>query len=305
MDGSIDDIEVFCRVVDAGSFTAAAEQLERSKGAVSKAVSRLEAALGARLLHRTTRRQTLTEAGQAFYTRARRALDALDEAAREVGEHADRPRGHLRISAPTFFGAEILSRHIGAFRRRYPDITLELVHSNRFVDLVEERFDAAIRMSAPVDSSLVMRKLAEVPMAFCASPAYLERHGRPAIPEELREHDCLIYTRSARPHEWIMFSAGGQRLSVAVDGRLHTNDDHTLRQAAIDGCGIVRMPKLFLADAIAHGDLVQIWPDDAAPPVTLAVVYPSRRDLPRKVRAFVDFLVECRGQWQVGATRVE
>lgn len=300
MDGSIDDIEVFCRVVEAGSFTAAAERMERSKGAVSKAVGRLEASLGVRLLHRTTRRQTLTEAGASFHARARRALEALEEAAREVVEHADRPRGHLRISAPTFFGAEILSRHIGEFRRRYPDITLETVHSNRFVDLVEERFDAAIRMSAPVDSSLVMRKLAEVPMVFCASPAYLELHGRPEIPEDLREHDCLIYTRSARPHEWIVYSAGGQRLSVAVDGRLLTDDDHTLRQAAIDGCGIVRMPKLFLADAIAQGELIQIWPDEAAPPVTLAVVYPSRQDLPRKVRAIVDFLVECRGQWQAG-----
>lgn len=304
MAGSVDDMVVFCRVVEAGSFTAAAERLSLSKGAVSKAVSRLEAGLGARLLHRTTRRQTLTEAGEAFHARASRAIEELEEAAREVGEHADRPRGHLRISAPTFFGAEILSRHIGDFRRRYPEITLEVVHSNRFVDLVSERFDTAVRISAPVDSSLVMRKLAEVPMVFCASPAYLDRYGRPEAPEDLREHDCLVYTGSAKPHEWMAFGGDGQPITVAVDGGLHTNDDHTLRQAAIDGCGIVRMPRLFLRDAIDSGELIQIWPDDAARAVTLAVVYPSRRELPAKVRALVDFLVECRVQWRAGGSKV-
>lgn len=298
MKASIDDMVVFCSVVETGSFTAAGEALSLSKGAVSKAVSRLEAGLGARLLHRTTRRQTLTEAGAAFHARAAQALDELEEAAREVSEHADRPRGHLRVSAPTFFGAEILSRHVGEFRRRFPEITLEVVHSNRFVDLVSERFDAAIRISAPVDSSLVMRKLAEVPMVFCAAPVYLKRHGRPETPEQLRDHDCVIYTGSAKPHEWMAFDADGRPVTVAVNGGLHTNDDHTLRQAAIDGCGIVRMPRLFLRDAIDSGELEQIWPDSAAPAVTLAVVYPSRRELPGKVRAFVDFLVECRGQWQ-------
>jgi len=261
-------------------------------------VSRLEASLGVRLLHRTTRRQTLTEAGERFHARAMRVIEELDEAAREVGEHADRPRGHLRVSAPSFFGAEILSHHIGDFRCRYPEITMELVHSNRFVDLVAERFDAAVRISAPVDSSLVMRKLAEVPMVFCAAPSYLERHGRPQTPSDLREHDCIIYTGSAKPREWVAFDGDGQRLTVAVDGGLHTNDDHTLRQAAIDGCGIVRMPRLFLTDQIETGSLEQIWPDAAAPSVTLGVVYSSRRELPGKVRAFVDFLVEQRGRWQ-------
>ncbi|MBL39545.1 MAG: LysR family transcriptional regulator [Xanthomonadales bacterium] len=289
---------VFCRVVEAGSFTAAGDALSLSKGAVSKAVSRLESALGIRLLHRTTRRQTLTEAGAAFHARAAQAIEALEEAARDVSEHADRPRGHLRISAPTFFGAEILSRHVGEFRRRFPEIMLEVVHSNRFVDLVAERFDAAIRISAPVDSTLVMRRLAEVPMVFCAAPAYLQRHGRPGSPAQLGDHECIIYTGSAKPREWTALDADGQPLTVAVNGGLHTNDDHTLRQAAIDGCGIVRMPRLFLRDAIAAGELEQIWPDNAAPTVTLAVVYPSRRELPGKVRAFVDFLVECRGQWE-------
>lgn len=293
---SIDDIQVFCQVVDTGSFTAAGEALGRSKGAVSKAVSRLEADLGVRLLHRTTRRQTLTDAGERFQARAAPVLEELAGAMREAREQADRPSGHLRVSAPAFFGSEILSRLVGGFRERYPDITLELRCSNRFVDLVAERFDAAIRIAAPEDSSLVMRKLADIPMVFCASPDYLDRHGRPDAPADLSQHHCLIYTGSARPREWLALDAEGQTHRIAVNGPIHTNDDATLRQAAIDGIGICRMPKLFLGDALDDGRLVQIWPDGRAPAVTLAVVYPSRRELPAKVRAWIDFLVDWQQQ---------
>lgn len=293
----VSDVAVFCRVVEAGSFTAAADALGLSKGAVSKYVRRLESHLGVRLLNRTTRRQTLTEAGEAYYRRAIAALAELDEAGREAADRSAQPGGLLRVSAPTFFGAEILARHLGAFHHRYPRIRLDLVLGNRFVDLVEERFDVAVRMSAPRDSSLVMRRLAEIPLVICAAPAYLRRHGHPQAPEELRDHECLIYTGSARPFEWLFPTAGGQRVNVPVNGAIHTNDDHTLRQTALDGCGIVRMPRMFLADALERGDLVQLWPERQTPMVTLAAVYPSRRQLPAKVRAFVDFLVACRDEW--------
>lgn len=272
--------------------TAAATALGLSKGATSKYVSRLEQRLGVRLLNRTTRRLTLTEAGDAFYRRAAHALAELAAAEQEVTDQAGRPRGTLRVSAPSFFGAEILSRQLGAFHRRYPEIDLDLVFDNRFVDLVEERFDVAIRMSAPRNSSLVMRRLAEIPLVMCAAPDYLERNGRPARPDDLRDHECLIYTGAPRPDEWTFVPETGQRFRVSVGGSFHINDDHALRQAAIDGLGIIRMPKLFLEDAIARGELVQLWPDHLAPSVTLAVVYPSRSALPAKVRVFVDFLVE-------------
>lgn len=292
MTPSIDDVQVFCQVVETGSFTAAGEALDRSKGAVSKAVSRLEASLSVRLLHRTTRRQTLTDAGERFYARATPVLEELFDATREVREQADRPSGVLRVSAPAFFGSEILSKLVGQFHERYPDITLELRCSNRFVDLVAERFDAAIRISAPEDSSLVMRKLADIPMVFCAAPSYLERNGKPETPADLSQHQCLIYTGSARPREWLVLDSDSEPHTVAVNGPIHTNDDATLRQAAIEGLGIVRMPKLFLRDALADGRLVQIWPEDAAPAATLGVVYPSRRELPAKVRVWIDSLVE-------------
>lgn len=294
----LSDTAAFCRVVETGSFTAAAAVLSLSKGAVSKHVARLETRLGVRLLHRTTRRQSLTEAGEAFYRRAVSALEEIAEAERAAAEHAARAHGHLRISVPSFFGAEILSRHIGAFRRRHPDVTLEIGHTNRLVDLLEERVDLAVRMSAPKDSALIMRKLVSIPIAVCAAPSYLAQHGRPQTIEALSEHTCLLYSLMQRPHEWPMLTAEGRYAPVAVGGGLASDSDHTLRQAALDGCGIVRMPKLFLAEALERGDLVQLFDDEATPGVTLAAVYPSRRALPAKTRAFIDFLVEISREWQ-------
>lgn len=294
MTTSIDDIQVFSRVVQCGSFTAAGDSLTISKGAVSKAVTRLESDLGIRLLHRTTRRLSLTDAGERFHARTKPVLEALTEAIREAREQGSRPRGHLRVSAPAFFGAGILSHLVGVFHQRYPEITLELRYTNRFVDLVAERFDAAIRIAAPTDSSLVMRSLGTIPMVFCASPSYLEQHGRPAQALQLSAHQCLIYTGSPRPYEWPVGGLQGNAHRVAVNGPLISNDDETLRQAAMDGVGIVRMPKLFLEDAISDGRLIQLWPDNCAPSVTLAVVFPSGRELPAKVRAWIDFLVDQR-----------
>jgi DNA-binding transcriptional LysR family regulator len=208
----------------------------------------------------------------------------------EVSDQSGTPRGHLRVSAPTFFGAEILSRHLAEFHRRYPEISLELSLENRFVDMVAERFDVAVRMAAPRDSSLVMRKLSDIPLLACASPGYLERHGRPAVPEDLAHHACLLYTLTRRTHEGRFRREDGALYSVTVDGRIHTNDDHAQRQAAIDGLGILYMPALFLEEAIECGDLVPLWPAAMMPTVTLALVYPSRHALPARVRAFVDFV---------------
>lgn len=266
-------------------------QVDRPRDAARKYVSRLEERLGARLLHRTTRRLSLTEAGETYYRRAARALAELAEADQEASDHAGRPRGHLRVSAPSFFGATVLAHRLGAFHRRYPDITMDLVLSNRLVDLVAERFDCAVRIAAPRDSSLVQRRLAAIPVVTCAAPAYLERHGRPETPGALREHACLIYTLDTESRTWTYFRDDGSEYPVAVDGPLHINDDHTLRRAALDGLGVLRMPRLFLQDALDRGDLVQLWPDHTGPSVTLAVVYPSRHELPAKVRAFIDFMV--------------
>lgn len=288
----IADAAVFVRVVDAGGFTAAARALDLSKGAVSKYVGRLESRLGTRLLHRTTRRLSLTEAGERFYRRAQAALAELADAELEAADHGTTPRGHLRVSAPTFYGAEILARRLSEFTTRYPAIALDLVLENRLVNLVDERFDVAIRMSAPKDSSLVMRRLSDIPLVVCASPAYLRRHGRPDTPAGLAAHECLLYLLAPRPREWTFRSENGTPYGLEVRGSFASNDDHTLRRAALDGHGILRMPKIFVRGALERGELVQLWPDDACPPVTLAVVYPSRRELPRKVRVFVEFVAD-------------
>lgn len=288
----VSDASVFVRVVEEGSFTAAAASLDLSKGAVSKYVSRLEESLGARLLNRTTRSLTLTEVGKDYYERAARALDDLREAGQEVTEHADSPRGHLRVAAPPFYASEILAPDMCEFHQRYPEITVELLLENRLIDLVEQRVDVAVRMSAPEDSTLVMRKIADVPLVVCASPGYIERAGRPENPRDLGEHSCLIYTVSPRPHQWQFVGEDGEHYTVRVRGPFELNDDHTMRQLAFDGLGIIRMPRLFLQDALDRGCLVQLWPDNASPAVTFAAMYPSRTGLPAKARAFIDFVMD-------------
>lgn len=288
----ISDVAVFVRVVEEGSFTAAAASLHLSKGAVSKFVSRLESGLGARLLNRTTRSLSLTEAGSDFYARASRALAELGEAAEEAREYAGSPRGRLRVAAPPFYASDILARHLCDFNRRFPDITIELLLDNQLIDLIEKRVDVAVRMSAPEDSSLVMRKIADIPVITCASPEYIDRHGRPQTPRDLSRHACLIYTVSPRPRQWSFIDDNGEPYSVSVHGPFELNDDHTLCRLALDGVGIISMPRLFVADAIQAGRLVQLWPDEFSGHVTFAALYPSRSGLPAKARAFIDFVFE-------------
>lgn len=286
------DISVFVQVVERGSFTAAAEHLELSKAAVSKYVARLERNLGARLLNRTTRRLTLTEAGEALYRRAGAALVELAAARAEVEELTGEPRGRLRVTAPVQFGETVLAPLFGAFCRRYPQITLDLDLDNRLVDLVKGRFDLGVRITMPANSSLVARRLAEVRSVTCASPEYLARHGHPHAPAELREHKCLSYSLDRTPSEWHYRKPRGAWFSVRVGGRFRCNNDSALIRAALDGIGILHCPDLFIAGDLRAGRLVpllQAWEGQA---LALNVVFPTRENLAPKVRVFVDFLAE-------------
>ena len=299
----LSDVAVFLRVVEAGSFTAAAEALEVSKAAVSKYVSRLESALGARLLQRTTRRLTLTEAGAAYFGRAAAALGELDAANEALAALSAEPRGHLRVSAPGYLGALHLAPLLGEFLKRHPAITLDLDLSNRVVDLVQERFDVAVRISAHADSSLVARALAPCPMVIAATPEYLRRRGTPREPADLAEHECLIYGLTRTPHEWRLrkrprrgagASSGGKGrwVVVPVKGALRCNDDTALKQWLLEGLGIRQFPRFFIERELRQGRVVELLPDWESPPLTISAVFATRQHLAPKVRAFVDFLVE-------------
>lgn len=286
------DAAVFVQVVERGSFTAAAASLAVSKAAASKAVGRLEERLGARLLNRTTRKLTLTEAGEAFYDGAGGALRQLVAAEDAVVELTGAPRGRLKVSAPVFFGANFLVPILRDFLTRYPDIELELDLDNRIVDLVAEGFDMAIRITSLSSSSLIARRLAPSDLVTIASADYLARHGSPASPHDLRDHQCITYSLDRQPGEWHFRTTEGRDITVHVRGSLRCNSDEAIKQAALDGMGITRFPALFVTRELAEGTLVRLLQAYEPPPGTVCAVFPSRRNLAPKVRVFVDFLAD-------------
>lgn len=289
---SLDELAVFVEVVDRGSFTATAEHLEVSKAVISKYLARLEQRLGARLLHRTTRRQTLTEAGEALYRKARGALAELEAAEASVMDLTGKPRGRLRVTAPTHFGEIFLARAFTEFKKRYPEISLDLDLDNRLVDLVKERFDVGIRITSLRSSSLVARKLADVRTLTCAAPAYIKRHGRPATPADLRRHECLNYSLDRTPSEWQYRRKPGRWVAVQAEGGFRCNNEGMMKQAAVDGIGILNIPDLFVQRELREGRLVTLLDEYEGPPLALAAVFPTREHLAPKVRVFVDFLGE-------------
>jgi len=286
------DIAVFVRVVELGSFTKAADALGLSKAAASKVVNRLEQRLSARLLHRTTRRLALTEAGEALFSRSRAALSEIAEAENDVAQLTGKPRGMLRVTAPGYFGVTTLAPRLKEFRARYPDITLDLDLSDRIVDIVKERFDVAVRISAMGDSSLVATRLAPCPTALVASPAYLRRRGTPKTPADLAGHEGIGYSIVKTPNEWRLRGPKGRTVTVTIQSAIRCNNDFALKQFALDGMGIVFFPRFFVEGELASGKLVQLLPDFPGPELAINAVYETRRHLLPKVAAFLSFLRE-------------
>jgi DNA-binding transcriptional LysR family regulator len=284
------DIAVFVQVVDAGSFTAAADRLNVSKAAVSKYVTRLETTLGARLLQRTTRRLALTEAGEALYAKSSGALAELVQAQQDVAHLTGAPRGHLRVTAPTYFGTTILAPLLKDFVAMYPEIQLALDLDDRISDLVKDRFDVAVRISAQVDPGLVARRLAETRLMVVGSPAYFRRRPPPTTPAELKDHLGLGYSLARVPDEWSLRAPNGRWLAVRMACALHCNSDFVLKQAALDGLGLALLPRFFVAREIEDGRLAQALPAYRGQELVISLVYASRRNLLPKVRAFVDFV---------------
>ncbi|MDP6343453.1 MAG: LysR family transcriptional regulator [Alphaproteobacteria bacterium] len=285
------EMAVFAKVVEHRSFTAAAGSLGMSKSAVSKQVSRLEDRLGARLLNRTTRKLSLTEVGEAFYERCARIVEEAAAAEEEVGNLAAAPRGRLRVNASMTFGTMHLGPAIADFLDSYPEIEIDMVLDDRFTDLVEEGFDVAVRIASLTDSSLIARRIAPSRAVICAAPGYLERHGRPERPEDLRRHNCFGYLYRASGPEWTLEGPDGP-MAVPVRGNLRANNGEVLREMAVAGAGIVASPSFIVGDALREGRLVELLTEYVPQTHAIYAVYPHRRHLMPKVRAFVDFLVE-------------
>jgi DNA-binding transcriptional LysR family regulator len=282
------DIEVFVRVADAGSFTQAAAALGISKSHASRVVSELEDRLGARLLQRTTRKVGLTEVGAVFRDRCRRILEELHDAETAVAEQQTTPRGLLRVTLPIRFGVEYIAPAAADFAAAHEELAVELVHEDRRVDLVEEGYDLAIRIGALSESTLVARKLGPTYGMLCASPQYLARRGVPARPEDLRRHDCMLYTFQAGARVWTLRGPRGEP-SVPVAGRFSSNNGESLQAAARSHLGIAFLPDFFVAEDLRAGRLVRVLPEWGRESAVWAL-YPHSRHLSAKVRQFVDFL---------------
>jgi DNA-binding transcriptional LysR family regulator len=283
------EMKVFAAVVDAGSFVKAADAQGLSKAAVSRAVSELESRLGVRLLHRTTRRLSLTEEGAVFHSRCRELLAGLEEAEAEVSSRTGEPRGRVKVSAPVTFGVRHLAPLWGEFLALNPHVQLDVTLADRVVDLVEEGYDLAIRITTLADSTLVSRRLATTRMVLCASPGYLRQHGTPTHPADLANHAVVAYSYWSTGDEW-HFDGPQGHVAVTTRPCMHTNSGDTCRAMALAGQGVILQPTFMVGEDIAAGTLVALLPAYRSTELGIHAVYPTRKHIPLKVRALVDFL---------------
>ncbi|MFJ3055171.1 LysR family transcriptional regulator [Herbaspirillum sp. NPDC087042] len=286
-------MQVFVKVVDGGSLSAAAEQLDLSRPVVSRYVAELEDWVGARLLHRTTRRLSLTPAGNEILPRCRQMLEFSEDMRHALEAPDETPRGLLRITASTSFAQTQLIQAVVDYGRRYPEVAVDLMALDRTVNLVEERIDLAIRMTNRLDANLIARKLGVCRSIICASPDYLARHGTPRKVEELALHNCLTHSYVGRSL-W-QFDArrkGGRGQSVAVGGSISANEVTVLLQAVLAGVGIGHMPAYTVAPLVATGQLVALLPDYEPLQLGMYGVYASRKHMPATLRSMLDFLAQ-------------
>jgi DNA-binding transcriptional LysR family regulator len=298
---------VFAKVVEQGSFARAAERLGMSTSTASRHVAELEAHVGVRLLNRTTRRLSLTEAGQAFLERTVQLLADLEEAEAAVGAAALVPRGTLRLTAPVTFGERYLAPAIAAFGARHADVRFDVELSDRAIDLVDEGFDLAVRIGPAGSQALIARRLGTTQLVCCASPGYLAARGTPATPADLAGHTCLSYAYVATRDTWRFRDRDGGEHVARPGGRVHANNGRFLAALAAEGAGIVLEPDFIVGDDVRAGRLVTVLPDFTPPSSPVHALYPSRRHLSAKVRAFVDFLVarfEHEAPWHLDAPAV-
>lgn len=288
------EMQTFVAVVDAGSFAGAADALGSSRAAVSRHVGRLESRLGVRLLHRTTRRLSLTEEGEVFYARCRELLADVEEAESEISSRSGAVGGLLRVNVPVTYGIVHLAALWGPFRDRHPKVRLDITHSDRIADLVEEGYDLAIRIAALPSSTFISRRLATTRIVPCASPAYLAAHGTPRQPADLKEHAIIGYSYLASGDEWHFVGPDGP-VSVKTQPCIRANSGDVCRAAALAQQGIALQPTFLVGEDLADGSLVELMPEYRSPELGIYAVYPTRKHVAPKVRALIDFLAERLG----------
>jgi len=287
----------FVKVVETGSFTAAAKALHLSATMVSRHIRELEDQIGVRLLHRTTRSVSLTEVGRLFYERCSPLLIELDELENSVTALHAAPRGLLRVSAPPAFGAAYIAPIVAEFAHLYAGMTTELILSERMVDLVDEGFDIAIHMGELPDSTVQARQLTLFQMIVCASPDYLQRHGTPRTPEELTRHNCFSLGVPGLLKDWTFFDNDGGKFSGKVSGNFRTNSPGAQLSAALCGHGITLQPSYLVKDHLAAMRLVNLFPDLKGPEIPVRAIYLPGRYVATKVRVFMDFLITKAVSW--------
>jgi len=286
-----EDLRAFVAVVEAGTFTAAADRLGMAKSAVSRRIASLERRLGVQVLQRTTRRLNLTDTGRSFYERSVRILADLDEAEAAVHQEHGELRGKLRVALPLSFGIRHMCKPIAEFSQLHPKVTFDLDLNDRRVDLVQEGADLALRIGHLSDSSLIARRLFDSHIVVCASPEYLREHGAPETPEDLRDHDCLVYGNLSDPARWVGRSNKGIEHRVDVHAVLSATSGELLSQLAAKGLGIVMQPTFIAGELIRRGALLPLLTDYQWPTAPAYAVYPPTRHLSFRVRTFIDFLI--------------
>jgi DNA-binding transcriptional LysR family regulator len=287
------NVGVLAAIVESGSLAKAADVLGLSASGVSRALARLEQRIGVRLLDRTTRALSLTDEGRRLYAEIGPLLTGIEDVVTQTAGAATAVRGRLRVNVDAFFSRLLLAPHLDRFLERYTDLTLELMARDQLGDLVGEGFDVAIRFGEPPASSLVTRKLLETRTATLASPAYLERRGRPAHPRDLEGHACIQmrHAQTGEPLPWV-FQKNGEAFTVPTSGRLAVNEVGALMGACLAGVGVARVKAIGVQDLIAHGELIDLFPDWPGETFPLYALHPSRHLPAAKVRAFVDFVAE-------------
>lgn len=285
-------VSAFVAVADAGTFSGGADVLGIPKGSISRKVSGLETSLGVRLFHRTTRKVTLTDIGLTYYQHCKRGLDELSAANQLISESVAIPKGILRIAAPAAFGGGVFTQWIATYMELYPDTRVELLLSDAFVDLVENRIDLAFRFGQLSDSSLIARKLASNRLIVCASPAFLKKHGKSTDHMDLLQYDAIVHSASLTDDTWQLRDPDGNEVRAHIKPRLAVLSMNMIREAAVSGLGIALMPEQAIQRDLADGKLEQILKGYATPSQNLFAVYPSSRELSINVKAFMKLVNE-------------